>query len=77
MQVLLGESGANGWSSGTDKYSRLDREMQVANSHFLEEQQAQQQVDLFFSTSIYRIPLATLWVGLLPRTRKGRSNRAS
>lgn len=27
-----------------DKYGRLDRELQLANSHFIEEQQAQQQV---------------------------------
>lgn len=28
----------------TDRYGRLDRELQLANSHFIEEQQAQQQV---------------------------------
>ncbi|CAI5776434.1 syntaxin-6 isoform X1 [Podarcis lilfordi] len=43
-QVLLGESGTHGWSSGADKYGRLDREMQSVNSHFIEEQQAQQQL---------------------------------
>ncbi|NXW54283.1 STX6 protein, partial [Eurystomus gularis] len=43
-QVLLGESGSQSWSSGPDKYSRLDRELQLANSHFIEEQQAQQQL---------------------------------
>lgn len=32
------------WQPGTDKYSRLDRHLQNANSHFIEEQQAQQQV---------------------------------
>lgn len=32
------------WQHGTDKYSRLDQHLQNANSHFLEEQQAQQQV---------------------------------
>ncbi|KAK2543275.1 Stx6 [Columba livia] len=43
-QALLGESGSQSWSSGPDKYSRLDREFQLANSHFIEEQQAQQQL---------------------------------
>ncbi|TWW58462.1 Syntaxin-6 [Takifugu flavidus] len=32
------------WQHGTDKYSRLDQHLQNANSHFLEEQQAQQQL---------------------------------
>lgn len=32
------------WQPGTDKYSRLDRHLQNANSHFIEEQQVQQQV---------------------------------
>ncbi|KAM3840276.1 syntaxin-6 isoform 2-T3 [Vipera latastei] len=41
-QVLLGES--RSWSSGADKYSRLERELQSANSHFIEDQQAQQQL---------------------------------
>ncbi|XP_009319004.1 PREDICTED: syntaxin-6 [Pygoscelis adeliae] len=43
-QALLGESGSQSWSSGPDKYGRLDRELQLANSHFIEEQQAQQQL---------------------------------
>uniref|UniRef100_A0A8C6ZRN4 Syntaxin 6 n=1 Tax=Nothoprocta perdicaria TaxID=30464 RepID=A0A8C6ZRN4_NOTPE len=43
-QALLGESGSQSWSSGPDKYSRLDRDLQLANSHFIEEQQAQQQL---------------------------------
>lgn len=44
-QALLGDSGSQNWSTGTaDKYGRLDRELQLANSHFIEEQQAQQQV---------------------------------
>ncbi|XP_015725189.1 syntaxin-6 [Coturnix japonica] len=43
-QALLGESSSQNWSSGPDKYSRLDRELQLANSHFIEEQQAQQQL---------------------------------
>ncbi|MXQ87628.1 hypothetical protein E5288_WYG017784 [Bos mutus] len=44
-QALLGDSGGQNWSSGTtDKYGRLDRELQLANSHFIEEQQAQQQL---------------------------------
>uniref|UniRef100_G3SUA3 Syntaxin 6 n=1 Tax=Loxodonta africana TaxID=9785 RepID=G3SUA3_LOXAF len=43
-QALLGESGGQSWNTGTtDKYGRLDRELQLANSHFIEEQQAQQQ----------------------------------
>ncbi|KFP74808.1 Syntaxin-6, partial [Acanthisitta chloris] len=43
-QALLGDSGSQSWSSGPDKYSRLDRDLQLANSHFIEEQQAQQQL---------------------------------
>ncbi|XP_064132632.1 syntaxin-6 isoform X2 [Loxodonta africana] len=44
-QALLGESGGQSWNTGTtDKYGRLDRELQLANSHFIEEQQAQQQL---------------------------------
>ncbi|XP_059988090.1 syntaxin-6 isoform X2 [Lagenorhynchus albirostris] len=44
-QALLGDSGGQNWSTGTmDKYGRLDRELQLANSHFIEEQQAQQQL---------------------------------
>ncbi|XP_039342110.1 syntaxin-6 isoform X2 [Mauremys reevesii] len=45
-KALLGESGGQSWSSGSDKYGGLDRELQLANSHFIEEQQAQQQCDL-------------------------------
>nr|KAF6316626.1 hypothetical protein mPipKuh1_016855 [Pipistrellus kuhlii] len=44
-QALLGDSGGQKWSTGApDKYGRLDRELQLANSHFIEEQQAQQQL---------------------------------
>nr|XP_033772654.1 syntaxin-6 [Geotrypetes seraphini] len=44
-QALLGESTGPSWnSSRVDKYSRLDQELQVANSHFIEEQQSQQQL---------------------------------
>ncbi|XP_045044995.1 syntaxin-6 isoform X1 [Desmodus rotundus] len=44
-QALLGDSGGQNWSTGMpDKYGRLDRELQLANSHFIEEQQAQQQL---------------------------------
>ncbi|KAB0341188.1 hypothetical protein FD755_011814, partial [Muntiacus reevesi] len=44
-QALLGDSGGQNWGTGTtDKYGRLDRELQLANSHFIEEQQAQQQL---------------------------------
>ncbi|XP_039105248.1 syntaxin-6 isoform X1 [Hyaena hyaena] len=44
-QALLGDSGGQNWSAGTtEKYARLDRELQLANSHFIEEQQAQQQL---------------------------------
>ncbi|CAF89784.1 unnamed protein product, partial [Tetraodon nigroviridis] len=32
------------WQPGPDKYSRLDRHLQNANSHFIEEQQVQQQL---------------------------------
>lgn len=45
-QALLGERGAQGpiWQPGPDKYSRLDQQLQNANSQFIEEQQVQQQV---------------------------------
>uniref|UniRef100_A0A8C5S8C8 Syntaxin 6 n=1 Tax=Laticauda laticaudata TaxID=8630 RepID=A0A8C5S8C8_LATLA len=43
-QVLLGESRTHSWSSRADKYSRLEGELQSANSHFIEDQQAQQQL---------------------------------
>ncbi|XP_018582222.1 syntaxin-6 [Scleropages formosus] len=45
-KTLLGDSGLRGpvWQSATDKYSRLDRELQTANSQFIEEQQSQQQL---------------------------------
>uniref|UniRef100_A0A8C9UL89 Syntaxin-6 n=1 Tax=Spermophilus dauricus TaxID=99837 RepID=A0A8C9UL89_SPEDA len=44
-QALLGDSGSQTWSTGTtDQYGRLDRELHLANSHFIEEQQAQQQL---------------------------------
>uniref|UniRef100_A0A3B5A6D5 Syntaxin 6 n=1 Tax=Stegastes partitus TaxID=144197 RepID=A0A3B5A6D5_9TELE len=45
-QALLGEHGAQGpiWQPGSDKYSRLDRQLENANSQFIEEQQVQQQL---------------------------------
>ncbi|KAK2490126.1 hypothetical protein MC885_015868, partial [Smutsia gigantea] len=44
-QALLGDSGGQSWSTSmTEKYGRLDRELQSANSHFIEEHQAQQQL---------------------------------
>ncbi|XP_034559794.1 syntaxin-6 [Notolabrus celidotus] len=45
-QVLLGERGAQGpiWQPGPDKFSRLDRQLQTANSQFIDEQQGQQQL---------------------------------
>ncbi|XP_032363635.1 syntaxin-6 [Etheostoma spectabile] len=45
-QALLGARGAQGpsWQAGPDKYSRLDRQLQSANSQFIEEQQVQQQL---------------------------------
>ncbi|XP_078100632.1 syntaxin-6 [Sander vitreus] len=45
-QALLGERGAQApsWQAGPDKYSRLDRTLQSANSQFIEEQQVQQQL---------------------------------
>ncbi|CAH6789311.1 Stx6 [Phodopus roborovskii] len=44
-QALLGDSSSQNWNTGvTDRYGRLDRELQLANSHFIEEQQAQQQL---------------------------------
>ncbi|XP_041647457.1 syntaxin-6 [Cheilinus undulatus] len=45
-QALLGERGAQGpiWQPGPDKFSRLDKQLQNANSQFIEEQQVQQQL---------------------------------
>lgn len=45
----MGEGGSRGpiWQPGGDKYTRLDRELQSANSQFIEEQQTQQQVIKF------------------------------
>lgn len=45
-QALLGERGAQGpiWQPGPDKFSGLDRQLQNANSQFIEEQQVQQQL---------------------------------
>ncbi|KAG7487823.1 hypothetical protein MATL_G00027550 [Megalops atlanticus] len=45
-QGLLGDSVSQGsvWQPGADKYSRLDHELQTANSQFIEEQQSQQQL---------------------------------
>ncbi|XP_036008439.1 syntaxin-6 isoform X3 [Mus musculus] len=44
-QALLGDSSSQSWNAGVaDRYGRLDRELQLANSHFIEEQQAQQQL---------------------------------
>ncbi|KAM6921837.1 syntaxin-6 [Xenentodon cancila] len=45
-QALLGDHGPQGskWQPGPDKYSRLDRQLQTANSQFIEEQQSQQQL---------------------------------
>uniref|UniRef100_A0A8C4S603 Syntaxin 6 n=1 Tax=Erpetoichthys calabaricus TaxID=27687 RepID=A0A8C4S603_ERPCA len=45
-QALLGDGGIQGksWNSGGDKYMRLDRELQSANSQFIEDQQSQQQL---------------------------------
>lgn len=44
-QALLGDSSSQNWDAGVmDRYGRLDRELQLANSHFIEEQQAQQQL---------------------------------
>ncbi|KAK2869087.1 hypothetical protein Q7C36_000958 [Tachysurus vachellii] len=45
-QTLMGEGGSRGpiWQPGGDKYTRLDRELQSANSQFIDEQQSQQQL---------------------------------
>lgn len=46
MEALLGDRGAQGpiWQPGADKYSRLDHQLQNANTQFIDEQQNQQQV---------------------------------
>uniref|UniRef100_A0A8C5L9B8 Syntaxin-6 n=1 Tax=Jaculus jaculus TaxID=51337 RepID=A0A8C5L9B8_JACJA len=44
-QALLGDSSSQNWNTGTtSQYGHLDRDLQLANSHFIEEQQAQQQL---------------------------------
>ncbi|XP_016398140.1 syntaxin-6 isoform X1 [Sinocyclocheilus rhinocerous] len=45
-QTLMGDGGSHGpiWQPNADKYTRLDRELQTANSQFIEEQQTQQQL---------------------------------
>ncbi|KAL6469396.1 hypothetical protein MHYP_G00229200 [Metynnis hypsauchen] len=47
-QTLLADGGSHGpiWQpgGGGDRYTRLDRELQTANSQFIEEQQTQQQL---------------------------------
>lgn len=45
-QALLGDRGAQGpiWQPGADKYSRLDHQLQNANTQFIDEQQNQQQM---------------------------------
>ncbi|KAM9460579.1 syntaxin-6 [Clarias gariepinus] len=45
-QTLMGDGGSRGpiWQPGGDKYMRLDRELQTANSQFIDEQQTQQQL---------------------------------
>ncbi|KAM3876452.1 syntaxin-6 [Diretmus argenteus] len=45
-QALLGERGPQGpiWQPGPDKYTRLDHQLQTANTQFIEEQQTQQQL---------------------------------
>uniref|UniRef100_A0A3B3RBP1 Syntaxin 6 n=1 Tax=Paramormyrops kingsleyae TaxID=1676925 RepID=A0A3B3RBP1_9TELE len=46
VKTLLGDGNSQGpqWQPGPDKYSRLDRELQTANSQFIEEQHTQQQM---------------------------------
>lgn len=45
----MGDGGSRGpiWQPEGDKYTRLDRDLQSANSQFIEEQQTQQQVIQF------------------------------
>ncbi|XP_056614249.1 syntaxin-6 [Triplophysa dalaica] len=45
-QTLMGDSGSRGpiWQPSGDKYTRLDNELQSANSQFIEDQQTQQQL---------------------------------
>lgn len=45
-QTLMGNTGSRGpiWQPSGDKYTRLDNELQSANSQFIEEQQTQQQL---------------------------------
>ncbi|XP_077082431.1 syntaxin-6 [Siphateles boraxobius] len=43
-QTLMGDGGSRGpiWQPSADKYTRLDKELQTANSQFIDEQQTQQ-----------------------------------
>ncbi|XP_072367831.1 syntaxin-6 isoform X2 [Scyliorhinus torazame] len=43
-QTLLSTKGSQGLNSTSDKYNRLDQELQAVNSHFIEDQHAQQQL---------------------------------
>lgn len=45
-QTLMGDGGSHGpiWQPSAEKYTRLDNELQTANSQFIEEQHTQQQV---------------------------------
>ncbi|XP_078392868.1 syntaxin-6-like [Cetorhinus maximus] len=43
-QSLLSTKGSQGLNSTSDKYSRLDQELQAANSQFIEDQHIQQQL---------------------------------
>lgn len=45
-QTLMGDGGSRGpiWQPGGDKYAQVDKELQSANSQFIESQQSQQQL---------------------------------
>ncbi|XP_049632546.1 syntaxin-6 [Suncus etruscus] len=44
-QALLGDSSGQSWGAGAaDRYGRLDRELHLANAHFIDDQRAQQQL---------------------------------
>ncbi len=47
----MGDGGSRGpiWQPNADKYTRLDRELQTANSQYIEEQQTQQHVRQYIS----------------------------
>ncbi|KAM6945564.1 syntaxin-6 [Aplochiton taeniatus] len=64
-QALFGGGGSSGpiWQPAADKYTRLDTELQTANTQFLEEQQSQQQ--MIVETQDEQLELVSGTIGVL------------